>query len=253
MEHMFETKRSDNSLQTLPNKAEAYLSDLFFILYFIHLAKVDQVNLHKGIVYVLEELGKKNKLDEIKFFNLSFYRYKFGDYNKAIPTEYIPALMRVDLIEESNIKGRAIYQTTKKASRLLEKYDKENIHDEDVALVKQAIKDYTSPLKEFFEAVRFSHGRTVLHNGIKKTVDDLEEDEHVAIAYNASPEMFNSEYSERGTKASIFPTSYLLALNSLLEENKIEKQQLQHTSETKEVVEELMKGVLAVEKAEGSG
>ena len=95
---VIETKRD---LRTPPKKSEAYLSDLFFVLYLIYLSKtITRINIQKGIVYVLEKLLEKNKLDDIKIFNLSFYRWGYGDYNKSISTNYLPELLKGGLIEE---------------------------------------------------------------------------------------------------------------------------------------------------------
>jgi len=170
------------------------------------------INIQKGIVYVLEKLLEKGKLDDIKVFNLPFYRWTFGDYNKYIATGYLPELMGGNLIDEGEQPYN--YKTTEKANKFLERFEKENSSNEDLLLIKDIINSYPNE-NDFWKPFRFSHERKVKVGEQEKSVDSLEKDESIAIAYNSNPE------DEDGSKSNIISTSYLLALNSLLEETKI--------------------------------
>src|SRR3989339_418068 len=212
---VFKAIKTNRSLRIPPKKSEAYLSDLFFILYFIYLNKDktrSKINIQKGIVYVLEKLLEKGKLDDIKVFNLPFYRWTFGDYNKYIATGYLPELMGGNLIDEGEQPYN--YKTTEKANKFLERFEKENSSNEDLLLIKDIINSYPNE-NDFWKPFRFSHERKVKVGEQEKSVDSLEKDESIAIAYNSNPE------DEDGSKSNIISTSYLLALNSLLEETKI--------------------------------
>jgi hypothetical protein len=214
---VFKAIKTNRSLRIPPKKSEAYLSDLFFILYFIYLNKDktrSKVNIQKGIVYVLEKLLERGKLEDIKIFNLPFYRWQYGDYNKYIASGYLPELLGGNLIEEG--KNEYSYITTEKANKLLERFEKENSSNENLSSIKEIINSYPNE-NGFIHAVRYSHNRKVKVGEEEKSVDSLPKDETVAIAYNSNPE------NQDGLKSNIFPTNYLLALNSLLEETKLEQ------------------------------
>ena len=230
---MFKVIKTEQSLKKPPRKAEAYLSDLFFILYFIYLhqkknKKLDKINLQKGIVYILEELQKQGKIDEIKIFNLAFYPWLHGDYNKIISENYIPKLLRGSLIEEEGV----YYRTTGRAKKLLEMYENENVDNQNLKTINEIFDNYPEGLRGSFRKARqYSHGRKVLVNDKVKLIDDLvlreEEDfsknEHTATAYNSSPKKIKE--LEDGFKSNIVNTNYLLALNSLLEEINFEQEE----------------------------
>lgn len=209
---VFKVIETQRDLRTPPKKSEAYLSDLFFVLYLIYLSKtISKINIQKGIVYVLEKLLEKNKLDDIKIFNLSFYRWGYGDYNKCISTNYIPELLKGGLIDEVN-KGKNEYTLTAKTEKLFKRYEKENASNEKLVLVREIIDTYPEDRKGFPFPFRYSHKRKVEYEGKELSVDDLEPDENKAIAYNTNPN------DTEGFKSNIVSTNYLLAISSLLEE-----------------------------------
>jgi len=211
------------------------LSDLFFILYLIHISKtISKINIQKGIVYILEKLLEEKKLDDIKIFNLSFYRWKHGDYNRYISTDYIPELLRGGLIEEVD-EAKNEYITTDRANRLLEQYEKENSSSKKLLLVKKIIDTYPKNRRSFRFAFRYSHNRKVEYKGKKISVDDLESNERLAIAYNSNPD------DVEGFKSNIVSTDYLLALNSLLEEGKSEQEKEKSPEKQEEIIKELFR------------
>ncbi|MAG44828.1 hypothetical protein CL633_02975 [bacterium] len=217
---MFEVKTVNYNLKLIPQKADAYLSDLFFILYFLYIANkkkktIDKAGLQKGIAYIFEKLNNKNKADKIKVFNLPLYRYKHGDYNKSIDDVYANKLSKNDLLEIDGVN----YKLTNKAIELIQDFDKSE-ENEDKKIVDSIIKEYIDKNIGFsFSRVRlWSHSRKVLNNDNETTVDKLTNDERKAIAYNASPQKVNFDKFKKGRKATIFPTQYLLKLNSLFEE-----------------------------------
>lgn len=227
---IIETKRN---LCTPPKKTEAYLSDVFFILYLIYLSKkMSRINIQKIIVYTLVKLLEKDKLNEIKIFNLPFYCWKYGDYNKCISTNYIPELLKGGLIEEVD-GDKNEYISTNKAERLFKKYEEENITNKKLLLVKEIIDSYPKDRISFLNTFRASHKRKVEDNGKELSVDDLRPDEKKAIAYNSNPD------NVEGFKSNIVSTNYLLALGSLLEEEKPEERK-----ESSEEQEKIVSGLL---------
>jgi len=217
---MFEVKDATYNLRQVPERADAYLSDLFFILYFLYVAHkanktIDKVKLQKGIADVFEQLNNKDKADKIKVFNLPLYRYHYGDYNKSIQSEYANKLLKDDLIDEIGNN----YKLAPQALRLMKEFDASEASAEKVT-VTSIIKNYIDKNVGlgFGRIVWRAHSRKIINNGKQTTVDKLENNEKRAIAYNASPEQANFDEFRKGRKATIFPTQYLLRLNSLLEE-----------------------------------
>lgn len=220
---MFEVKTVNYNLKRVPENAEAYLSNLFFILYFLYIAKkggkkIEKAELQKGIADIYERLLEEGRIDTIKVFNLPLYRYHYGHYNQAIETEYTNRLVKGNLVDYSP-KNKYAYVLTQKALELMERYDN-TVQTEDKNFIKNTIQDYTRKnfIADFGRLIHHSHEKKVIYNNEIKAIDDLPEDELKAVAYNASPQSVNFDDFRKGIKATIFPTDYLLKLNSLLEE-----------------------------------
>jgi len=230
---VFKVVETQRDLRTPPKKSEAYLSDLFFVLYLIYLSKtISKINIQKCIVYVLEKLLEKNKLDDIKVFNLSFYRWGYGDYNKCISTDYIPELLRGGLIEEVDGDKNG-YTLTAEAGKLFKRYEKENASNEKLLLVQEIIGTYPEDRKGFLFPFGYSHKRKVEYKGKELSIDDLEPDESKATAYNTNPNEIE------GFKSNIVSTNYLLALSSLLDGEQSKQEESEEQEErVKKILQE---------------
>ena len=105
---MFEVVKKEYRLDSkLPKKAEAQLSDLFFLLYLLYLGTLKRIpiskyGINKCIADIFIALEKDHKLNNIKIFNIPLYKHQHGHCNEVIEKKYIKELLEAGLIEEAS-------------------------------------------------------------------------------------------------------------------------------------------------------
>jgi len=205
------------NLQNITQKPEAYLSDLFILLYSIYLidkngANTTKLALMKLYPYIFDRLESADKLEKIAIFNLPFYKMIHGHYNRSLIDKYIKKLKEAGLLNQSGIS----YSLTRESQQLMNNFYKKMREDSDKLLEELigefSIKFLNSDNNKSFQALSYvSHRMIVDDNGVKKTVDDLEIDDNTAISYNF-------EDFKEGRQSDIVPDQYLTLLASQLQE-----------------------------------
>lgn len=225
---MFQAIRKEYSLDSkLPKKAEAQLSDLFFLLYIFYIGTLRRIpitkyGINKCIADIFLALEKEGKLDNIKVFNVPLYKHQYGHCNEIIEKKYINELLRAGLLKVKESPNHS-YDISEEAFNLIEKFNSSEENTKKKWVEKQIINFIEKYLKAFdFGIIKNSfHGQKIIDiDGKIKTVHDLPIDKTEAIAYNSSPENFSK--LEEGRISDIIPTKFLTALSILLEAKEVE-------------------------------
>jgi hypothetical protein len=223
---MFKAINNDYLLDSrLPQKADAQLSDLFFLLYILYLGTLRRIpiskfGINKCIADIYIYLERQNKIDDIKIFNIPLYKHQYGHLNEVIEKKYINELLTTGLVKEGGFHS---YLLGDKAFKLMEQYDtnqneenKKLIEGEMLIFMEKYLKDF-----DFGLLKGDSHKQKIEDlDGKTKTVHDLPIEKTKAIAYNSSFEDFDK--LKIGQVSSIIPTRFLTALSALLEEKDLE-------------------------------
>lgn len=238
---MFQAIKKEHSLDSkLPKKAEAQLSDLFFLLYIFYIGTLRRIpiskyGINKCIADILLALDKKGEIDNIKVFNIPFYKHKYGHCNEIIEKKYINELLGAGLLKEGLNHS---YDVSKEAFNLVEEFNSSEENTKKEWVEKQVINFIEQYLKDFdFGIIKDRSHRQKIKDvdGKIKTVDDLPIDKTEAIAYNSSPENFSK--LEEGQISNIIPTKFLTALSVLLETEEVEPE---ITTEEKKDLERML-------------
>ena len=215
------------NLQEITQKPEAYLSDLFILLYSIYLidkgrSTPTRYSLNKLFPFIFDKLESSRELDKLVIFNLPFYKMRDGHYNKSIVTKYLKKLEENELVQSEGYT----YKLTPSSKKILDSFykdQKENsLNKTFLNLVNNFVLQYLHPNSSMsFAALRtFSHRMIVEDEGISKTVDDLETNDFKAISYNI-------KNFKDGQKSNLIPDQYLTLLASHLQNKpKINKEDL---------------------------
>ncbi len=227
------TIRVDYNLQDLTQTSEAHLSDLFVLLYSIFLieeggATPSRYSLNKLFPYVFQKLEERGRLEESAIFNLPFYKWGGGHFNKSLWASYLRKLEKAGLLREKT--GASYLLTTQGKSLIKDFTENERAKSEDKEF-EQLVDEFITKFlrnKNYNEVWTvlnsYSHTTLVDDEGKKVRVDDLETDDLKAISYN------NKDF-KKGRRSSIVPSEYLTLLaHKLREEAKISK-------EAKEIVD----------------
>lgn len=210
----------------LPEKAEAQLSDLFFLLYIFYIGTLKRIpiskyGINKCIADIFISLEKEGKLENIKVFNIPLYKHQHGHCNEIIEKKYIKELLQANLIKEN--PDDYSYNIRKNAFELMERFSSDEESPKKEWVEKQIVNFIEKYLKDFdFGIIKnSSHQQKIKDiNGKIRTVHELPIEKTKAIAYNSSPENFPE--LEKGQASNIIPIKFLTALSILLEEKEIE-------------------------------
>jgi len=240
---MFQAIKTKYSLdEFLPKKADAQLSDLFFILYVIYMGSLRRIpisiiGINKCIAEIVLYLEKERKLDEIKIFNVPFYKHQHGHCNEIIKEKYIQELLNAELIGSEPMYPHA-YFLTDKSVELIEKYYSNVASENKKKIEKEIIKFIDVYMKDFDFGIlkKHFHNEYIKDiNGKNRKIHTLPIEKEKAIAYNASPKNFPK--LEEGQASNIIPTEYLTALSVLLEKDETEDKKL--TQEEKKYLDKI--------------
>lgn len=221
------TIKTKYNLQMITQKPEAYLSDLFILLYSIYIIDKDRgtptrYSLNKLFPFIFDKLESSRELDKLVIFNLPFYKMRDGHYNKSLVTKYLKKLEENELVQSEGYS----YKVTPLSKKILDSFykdQKENsLNKTFLNLVNNFVLQYLHPSSRMsFDALRaFSHRMIVEDEGINKTVDDLETNDFKAISYNI-------KNFKDGQKSNLVPDQYLTLLASHLQNKpKINKEDL---------------------------
>lgn len=222
------------NLQNITQTPSAHLSDLFILLYTIFLIEeaggvASKIALNKIFPFVFDHLEKIGKIEEIKIFNLPFYKMQYGHYNKSLVEKYLKELERADLVK-SRDKRTNYYELTTRTESFLKKYrstvrskatDKIFFEDLVTAFTLGYLKNASS-IKVFETLKKLSHTMLVKDNGQIKSVGQLPTDDNKAVSYN------NKNF-RKGEPSNIVPHPYLTLLANELQqahESEIEEKDL---------------------------
>lgn len=216
---MFKTIDTGKDLNNLNLKAEAKLSDMFFLLYALyffasHDVKISKIGIQKFITYLLDTLEKEGALDKNHYFNLPLYKWKFGTYNEAIKTRYINELIGGDLVKIDSIN----YLITNKGVEFIEEFIEHSDEKNDkIEFLEKTLTEFNSKyLKDgdvFGKLKNYSHNIKVKFGNEIKKVDDLESKQSIAV-------MYNSIDFVDGKKSDLVPEEFLTKLSFIIQENK---------------------------------
>lgn len=217
---MFQTIRAKNSLDEVKFKAEAQLSDMFFILYLLYQVsanelKISKYGINKLITYLLDDLEKNRLLEQNHYFNLPLYKWQHGTFNQAIENRYLKELTKGGLVKLDPTNAFTFFPT-EKAIKFIEEYKNYIEKDEKVLRLDDIIdrfsEKYLAGYVHFGELKEYSHGIEVKSDNKVVTVHDLANDDSVAVVYN-------KEDFTTGKIADIVPQEFLTKLAFLIQEN----------------------------------
>lgn len=224
------------NLQDITQTPKAALSDLFILLYSIHLLEEQGVRpsiltLNKLYPFIFQRLEEKNDLNKLHVFNLPFYKMQRGHYNKSLKNKYLAKLLKADLVEEGK---EASYGLKGESKRMIRDFHQELGAKEQnkkfVSLVTEYVKRFISgrSYNDVYSSLRyFSHTTLVEKRGEEINVHELPIDDNSAIAYN-DPNF------KKGKPSNLVPEGYLTLLGHMLQEN------IRPTKSSKELVETLL-------------
>lgn len=208
------------NLQDITQASKATLSDLFILLYSIHLleeqgVKTSILTLNKLYPFIFQRLEEKNELDKLHVFNLPFYKMDKGHYNKSLKNKYLAKLLEAGLVEEGE---KASYKLKDESKRMISGFHQELGAKEQNKKFASLITEY---VKRFIEGrsyndvynslCYFSHTSLVEKKGEGISVHELPVDDNSAIAYN-------DPHFKIGKPSNLVPDEYLTLLGYMLQE-----------------------------------
>lgn len=215
------TIRTDYNLQEITQKADAYLSDLFILLYSMFLIEKSgsvpsRYSLNKLFPFIFDKLEGEGKLEDLRIFNLPFYKMQGGHFNKSLKQRYLKKLEEAGLIEP---RGQASYKLTRRSTELMQQFYREEGRRVESREFEDLVNEYCQRFlkgrnyNEILSLLRaFSHTLLVEDNGEKVSVDALEIDDYKAISYNGK------DFKE-GKRSNLIPPQYLTLLAYELQRN----------------------------------
>lgn len=215
------TIKVDYNLQDITQRPEAHLSDLFITLYTMFLMESEgtiasRYSLNKIFPYIFDRLEKEDKIENYTLFNLPFYKFKGGHYNKSLIKVYLKSLIDAGLVKQISPSR---YKLNKQAKKFIQDFsDKERgvaKNTDFEKLVLEYSKRFLKTKKywEIYTNLRaMSH--TLLVEDQKKTVTvgELKNDDNKAISYN-------HRYFKKGKTSNLIPKAYLTLLAYELQKN----------------------------------